>query len=383
MKIFIIAGEASGDQLGASVLKALKVRDGNLQIRGIGGTEMRKAGLLESFFPMEELSLMGIAEIIPEIPNMLKRIRQTVDAIKVYNPDIVLSVDCPDFSLRVQKALSSTTCRAKRIHMVAPTVWAWRPKRAAKMAQYLDGIMCLYPFEPPYFEKEGLRAAFIGHTMMGTGILTGNRSVFRFRHMIGHNQKVLGLFFGSRSSEIEKNSDLILDVAARLKADNPDLCFIVPTIPRWKEIITEKLSSRGLKAIITDDSSEKWDAFAACDAALAVSGTVALEIAVVGVPHLITYQMNKVTWTLLRKLVKTQYAHLANIMLGREAIPEFVQKRATAELIVPALKELLYDPHFRQSQLDDFQTIRNFLQPGDNKNPADEAAGFILSYLSL
>lgn len=382
MKIFIIAGEESGDQLGAAVLNALKQQDANLQIRGIGGAEMRKAGLAESFFPMEELSLMGIAEILPEIPNMLKKIRQTVDAVKVYNPDIVLSIDCPEFSLRVQKALSKTACRAKRIHMVAPTVWAWRPKRAAEMARYLDGIMCLYPFEPPYFEKEGLRSAFIGHTMMGSGILDGNGSGFRFRHMIGHDQKVLGLFFGSRSSEIERNADLIIDVAGKLKHDNPDLCLLVPTIYRWKNVLRQKLESRGLDCIVTDDAHEKWDSFAACDAALAVSGTVALEIAVVGVPHVITYQMNKVTWALLRKLVKTKFAHLANIIFGREAVPEFVQEKANADRILPVIKELLYDNHLRQAQKEDFKTVRSLLKPDANKNPADEAAGFILSYLS-
>lgn len=381
MKIFIIAGEASGDQLGAAVLTALHKLDGNLNIRGIGGQAMQKAGLRPSLFPMEDLSLMGVAEIIPEIPHMLKRIRQTVDAIKVYNPDILLSVDCPEFSLRVQKAISETTCRAKRIHMVAPTVWAWRPKRAGKIAKFLDGIMCLFPFEPPYFEREGLKSVFIGHTMMGSGILDANGSAFRFRHMIGQDRKVVGLFFGSRKAEIEKCSELLLDAACELRKDYPDIYFIAPTIPRWKEFIEEKFKERFLNGVVLTAQEEKWDSFAACDAALAVSGTVALEIAVVGVPHVITYRMNKVTWKVMRRFVKTKYAHIANILLGREAVPEHVQQYSTLANIVPALRNLLSSTPERTQQIQDLKLVRDYLQTEDKKNPADVAAGFLMDSL--
>ncbi len=374
MKIFIIAGEASGDQLGAAVLKSLQKLT-QLDIRGIGGDAIKAAGLRDSLFPMEDLSLMGVAEILPEIPHMLRRIRQTVDAIKVYNPDIVLSVDCPEFSLRVQEKLAATACRAKRIHMVAPSVWAWREGRARKMARFLDGIICLFPFEPPYFEREGMKACFIGHTMMGSGILDANGAGFRFRHMIGNDRKVVGLLFGSRKAEIERCSDLILDAACELRKENPDIYFIAPTIPRWKNLIEEKLKERFLNGMVLTD--EKWDSFAACDAAIVVSGTVALEIAVVGVPHVITYKMNPVTWKIFRRFIKTPYGHLANILLKREAVPEFMQERATIEKIVPAISKLLLDTEERRLQCHDLKNVRTFLT-ADNKNPADAAAGFLV-----
>lgn len=382
MKIFIVAGEASGDQLGAAVLKGLRKIDPDLDVRGIGGSAMKAAGLRDSLFPMEDLSLMGVAEIIPEIPHMLKRIRQTVAAIKVYNPDIILSVDCPDFSLRVQKAVSKTSCKAKRVHMVAPTVWAWRPKRAEKIAKFLDGIMCLFPFEPPYFEREGLRAVFIGHTMMGTGILDGNSSAFRFRHMIGQDRKILGLFFGSRRAEIENCADLLLDAASELRKENPDLFIVAPTIERWRDLVEDKLKERYLNGIVITDPNEKWDAFTSCDAALAVSGTVALEIAVVGVPHVVTYRMNKLTWTVMRRFIKTEFAHLANILLKREAVPEFLQQKSTLENIVPAVSALLNNPEIRQKQIEDLKLVRSYLTPADNKNPADVAAGFLVDLAS-
>ncbi len=380
MKIFVIAGEASGDQLGAAVLSALKRIDPDVAIRGIGGAAMLSAGLRDPLFPMEELSLMGIFEVVPEIPHMLKRIRQTVDAIRAYNPDIVLTIDSPDFCFRVQKDLSKTSCRAKRIHMVAPTVWAWRPKRAEKISKFIDGIMCLYPFEPPYFEREGLKSVFIGHTMMNSGVLDGNGAAFRFRHMIGNDRKVLGLFFGSRKSEIERCSDLLLDAACELRKENPDLFIIAPTLPRWKDLLEAKFRERWLNGMVITGNEEKWDAVAACDAALAVSGTVALEIAVAGIPHVITYRMNKLTWNVMRSFVKTKYAHLANILLDREAVPEFVQDKATLENIVPALSQILN--HGALQQVEDFKTVRAMLKPDDKKNPADLAAGFLVSFIS-
>ncbi len=381
MKIFVIAGEPSGDQLGAAVLHALKKEMPGLDIRGIGGSAMKEAGMKGSFFPMEELSLMGVFEIVPEIPKMLRRIRQTVDAIRVYNPDIVLTIDSPDFCFRVQEALAKTSCPAKRIHMVAPTVWAWRPGRAKKIAQFLDGLMCLYPFEPPHFEKEGLKAAFIGHTMMDSGVLQGNGAAFRFRHMLGQDRKILGLFFGSRKGEIERCSGLLLDAACELRKKNHDLFIVAPTIPRWKDYIEAKFAERHLNGMVVAGGDEKWDAVSACDAAFAVSGTVALELAVAGVPHVITYRMNALTWTLVKPFVKS-FGHLGNILLEREAVPEFIQGKAVLSDIVPALSALLYDGEARGRQLDAFNAIRNSLRPDAQKKPADLAAGFLIGSIS-
>lgn len=156
LKVFVIAGEASGDQLGASLLQALQERVGGIEVRGIGGSAMLKTGLHESLFPIEELSVMGIAEILPRIPIFLRLIGKTVQAIRVFNPDVVITIDSPDFCFRVAEKLAKMGNSAKRIHYVAPTVWAWREGRAAKIARFLDGMICLFPFEPVYFEKKGL-----------------------------------------------------------------------------------------------------------------------------------------------------------------------------------------------------------------------------------
>lgn len=383
MKIFVIAGEASGDMLASSVMAALKQKNPDIEFRGIGGAGMMANGLKDSLFPMDDLSLMGLMEIVPKIPKMLKRIRQTVEAIKVFNPDIVLSVDAPDFSFRVQKELRRYKMRAKQLHFVAPTVWAWRPDRARKIAAFLDGLICLFPFEPPFFLRQGLQAIAVGHPVLKSGALQASGATFRQAHGLTQDTQAVGLFFGSRRSEIEGLAPVIIGVAKSMANENPALRFIVPTLPRWKDHLTALLAAEGINAVVTTDKAEKWDAIAACDAALVVSGTVALEIAVVGVPHVILYRMNQLTWQIVSRVVKTRHAHLVNVMLQDEVVPEFLQEDAKVELILPELKEVLSSRERQARQKDGFQRVREMLQPDPALSAADQAAEFILKFKAL
>jgi lipid-A-disaccharide synthase len=378
-KIFIIAGEASGDRLGAALIASLRKQAPGLSLRGIGGPLMQEAGLKESFFPMEDLSLMGVAEIVPKIPHLLRRIGQTVMAIKVFDPDVVITIDSPDFSFRVQERLKKAGVRARRIHMVAPTVWAWREGRARKVAGFLDGMICLFPFEPPYFEREGLSAIAVGHPVMASGILDANGKEFRFRHMLGGDQKILGLFPGSRSGEIERHAPVIFDMARQLKERHPDLALVVPTLGNRKPRIEELLRQYQLTALVTTDAQEKWQAFKACDAAIAVSGTVGLELAVADVPHVIAYRLNRLSWEILSRIVKAKFAHLANILLGRSVVPEFIQDDMRADKILPIVEDLLLDSGKAEAQRRDFASVRaKLLPPPPEKNAADSAAAFVL-----
>lgn len=379
-KIFIIAGEPSGDQLAAALMTSLRAKDPSIEFRGIGSTKMFQAGLSESLFPMEELTLMGIMEVVPKIPKILNRITQAVTAIKVFNPDIVITVDAPDFSFRVQKELKEKGVAAKRIHFVAPTVWAWRPDRARKIAQFLDGLICLFPFEPEYFVKQGLQAVAVGHPVMKSGALEANGSLFRQAHNIPEDKKMLGLLFGSRRSEIERLSGIILGVAKSIKNDMHDVGFIVPTLPRWKGKLQTLLSKEGIDAVVTADPAEKWNSFAACDAALAVSGTVALEVAVTDVPHAILYTMNPITWAVVKRMATTRHVHLGNIMLKKMVVPEFIQANATVDKITPTIKKLLTDSADRVSQKEAFAKVREMLQPDPALSAADQAAEFVLKF---
>lgn len=380
-KIFVIAGEASGDHLAAELMLTLKQRHPNIEFRGIGGAEMLRAGLTDSLFPMEELSLMGIVEVVPKIPKIRARINQTVTAIKVYNPDIVLTVDSPDFCFRVQNQLKDENIKAKLLHFVAPTVWAWRPERARKIARFLDGLICLFPFEPDYFRSQGIRTIAIGHPVMKGPALQANGSLFRQAHGISQDQKVCGMFFGSRKSELDRMSGILTGVARSLQSEIENLKFVVPTLPRWQERLTQLLAKEKIDAVVTSGLEEKFDAMAACDGALVVSGTVALEVAVVGIPHALMYQMNAVTWQIVKRMVVTQNAHLVNIMLRSSHIPEFIQEDSSVDKILPTMKRILLDPVEQARQKDVFTQARAMLRGDTTREASDLAASFVEEFL--
>ncbi len=375
-KIFIIAGEHSGDQLGAELIASLKKLFPSMELRGIGGDKMLAAGLQDGLFPMENLSVMGIAEILPRIPKFLGLISKTVLAIKVFDPDIVITIDSPDFSFRVQKKLAKQSVRAKRIHYVAPTVWAWRADRAHKVAQFLDGMICLFPFEPIYFEQQGLRAVFAGHPVMQTPLAAPDKMAFRQIYGMQADTKIVGLFCGSRRAELEVSIPLYKEVIAGIRKTNPETLFVLPTLSRWRDCLRDSFAEFP-NVIVSDKAEEKYAAFCAPDVAVAVSGTVALELAVAGIPHMIVYKMNRLTWEIVHRVVRTKYAHLGNILLGHLVYPEFIQENAEPLKITESVLTLLNDPIEQKVQREAGKKIAILLAPNQNENAADRAAAFI------
>lgn len=380
LKIFIIAGESSGDHLGASLMRSLKKLDSQIEFRGIGGPEMLSSGLSSSLFPMDNLSVMGLVEVLPKIPKFISLIHKTVQAIKVFNPDYVITIDSPDFCFRVQEKISDANIKAKKIHYVAPSVWAWRPERAEKIARFLDGMICLFPFEPMYFEREGLKSIAVGHPMMKSGVLQGDGARFRAKHNIPADKTILGIFCGSRRMELEQSIPVMRDVIAQLKAKNHDFVCVIPTLENWKEDVEEHMAGCGVPTIVTAEPADKWDAFSCPNIAVAVSGTVALEIALASVPHVIMYRMNAFTWQIVRRLVKTRFAHLGNILLGHQVYPEFIQDDAEPEKIADALEKLLSSESERMIQIEAQKKIVAQLEPNPHEEAADTAAQFIYSF---
>ncbi len=369
--IYLIAGEESGDFLGGQVMKSLKKKCVDVHFSGVGGGLMHAQGL-QSLFPMYELSVMGIGEVLPKIPHLLKRIRQTVEDIKEKKPDIVVTIDAPDFSFRVLKKLREEMIGPpKMIHYVAPTVWAWRPKRAAKIAKFLDGLICLLDFEPPYFEKEGLNAVSVGHPMMESGVLDATSI-----ELGSPLKKKVGLLFGSRVSEVKRHIDVFIDSVQDLDKSG-HVEFVIPALPRLIPMVEPLTHSLNSPVHIVDSSKDKWSLFKTCDAALAVSGTVGLELAMAGVPHVIGYRMNVLTWQIAKRLIKTPYAHLANIIQQQGIVPEFIQDECNVEKIAPALQRLLEVEG--QHQRDLFDIIRQSMSGG--QAPSDKAADYILNFL--
>ncbi|MDB5490304.1 MAG: lpxB [Micavibrio sp.] len=377
MKVYLIAGEASGDVLGSLLMKSLRAESPGVIFHGIGGPLMEREGL-HSLFQMNELSVMGLAEVLPKLKALLGRIRETIAHIGTIRPDIVITIDAPDFSFRVAKGLREQNSPAPLlIHYVAPTVWAWRPGRAKKVADIYDGILCMFPFEPVYFQKHKLPAAYVGHPVMEQGYVDASGDAIRGELGIGAGETVLGLMFGSRHGEVARNGEMLRAVAGKVQKDYPDIHLLAPTLPHIEKEVRTHLE--GLKNVhVICDPDRKPQVFTAMNAAVAISGTVALELAVANVPHVITYRMNQVTWEVIRRVVKVRYAHLANILLNKEVVPEFIQDECTPEKIVPALTPLLKFGNPVEVQCAEFATVRKLLHGKTKDAPSLQAARFVI-----
>jgi lipid-A-disaccharide synthase len=360
--IYLIAGEASGDVLGAALMAAIAAQTrGAVTFSGVGGAQMAKQGL-QSLFDHTELSVMGIAEVLPKIPHLLVRIRETASDIAAKRPDVVITIDSPDFSFRVAKIVQRECPDIKRIHYVAPSVWAWREGRAEKVARLYDGLICFFDFERPYFERHGLKTVAVGHPVVESGVREADGGAFKRAH--GITRPTMGVFFGSRRGELSRMGATLAEIMAHYA---PTHDIIVPTLPHLKAEIEARVAGVPGRVIVTCDPAEKWAAFKACDRAVAVSGTVGLELAVAGVPHVIAYRMNALTYKILRRIVKVQRAHLINILAGREVIPEYIQDESTPEWIIDGLERL--------SRLPLSPEITAQL----GRAPSEDAARFVLS----
>lgn len=382
LKVFIIAGEASGDILGARLMHAMREQyNGDVEFSGVGGAAMGVQGL-DSLFPMQDLSVMGIAEVLPRLPKILRRIAQTVEAVGEQKPDLFISIDSPDFCFRVAKAVRTKLATPpKMVHYVAPTVWAWRPERAKKVAKLYDGIMCLFPFEPPYFEREGMKAAFVGHPVMESGLTYANDSAFRVHHNIPANATVMGLLFGSRMGELNRMGPVLRAAARVVAKDDPALHIVSPTLPHLKREVRNLLQKMPCHVHIIDDTAEKYESFRAMNFALATSGTVGLELGVADTPHIIAYRMSPVTWRMIRNKLKVKYAHLVNILLDRPVVPEFIQQNCQPEPMGADLLALKRDGGLALQQRKDFTRVRELISVDDDTTPSRAAARFVLDIL--
>jgi lipid-A-disaccharide synthase len=376
--IWLIAGEPSGDLIGARLVAALKEKTGGrLRIAGIGGEAMEAEGL-ESLFPISDIAVMGLIEIIPRIPLIKRRMRETIAAIKRDKPAIVVSIDVPGFCFDVWKGLRSTDIPL--VHYVAPTVWAWRPDRAKKFAAELDHLMALLPFEPPYFEREGLDCTFVGHPVLEGGADAGNGTAFRAAHGIDAGATAICVLPGSRRGELRKLAGVFREAAISIVERHPDAVFVFPTVSYLKHHVTALAKDWPGKTVVVGSIAEKFDAMQSCDVAMAASGTVSLELAMARVPHLIAYRMNGLTVRIVKMLhgMKQKYANLVNILLDREVIPEFIQERCRSDLIAVKVLELLDDPAARDRQLLSIDDALSMLRP-ENGSPSDSAATVVLS----
>ena len=377
--VFLIAGEASGDALGSSLMRGLadKGFDAN-NFLGIGGPLMEAEGL-KSLLPMDDLCVMGLWEVIWQLPRLLKLINGVVEEIEKAQPDIVVSIDLPDFNFQVAQRLKKRAIfKGKIVHYVAPSVWAWRPGRAQKVSEYLDGLMCLFPFEPAYFEPHGLRASYVGHPVVEVDRASIDRSGFRARREISDDSVCVGLFFGSREEELKSLSRSFLDTIEVLQEQYGNIELIVPTLPGLEYNVMDLLQDVAVPYFIVKDTHKKWDAMAACDVALAASGTVGLELSYLGVPHIIGYKAHPLTVLIVKLMAKVQYVHLANILLDEEVVPEYLQGRCNVNNLTRGMMRLIGYPEEREKQRQSFVRLQDKLNLETGNKPSQDAAAFIM-----
>jgi lipid-A-disaccharide synthase len=376
--VFLVAGEPSGDLLGGRLMAQLWLKtDGNVAFAGIGGRQMITEGL-EPLFPMSELSVMGIAEILPRLPGLLRRIGETVEAAARLRPDVLVTIDSPDFSFRVAKRVHRLGIPC--VHYVAPSVWVWRAGRARKIARFLDHLLALLPFEPPYFEKVRLPCTFVGHPAIEGGAGKGDGAAFRTRHGIPPDRRVIAMLPGSRNGEVERLLPVFIETLQRVQTGRPRMTIVVPTVPHVAARVNRLLMGSGLDTVLIEGDAEKFDAFAVSEVALAKSGTVTLELALSGVPAIVAYRVNALSYAIAIRLANFKYAALPNLVLDRLLMPEFLQDDCRAEPMAAELGRLLDDSAARSAQIAGAGEIRRLLS-GPAGTPSGTAADVVLKLI--
>lgn len=331
--MFIIAGEASGDMWGAPIVKELLKK--KITLKGLGGTEMKAAGL-KSNQSITPLSIMGLFEVLKNLPAVLKVYNKTMAQIKKFKPDVLFTIDSPGFNFRIAKAVKKWNPNVKCIHFVAPQVWAWKPERAAKVATLFDHLLCLFPFEPKYFTPHGLKTTVVGHPVIESGVEKGDAKKFKEKYNIKKDSFVIPLIPGSRKSEIERILPVLLEAAQTLAYAFPKARFFIPTVEATQSFVRDFVKNSHFDLnikLIKGTAENRYDLFAASDVALAASGSVSLELGIAKVPHCVCYKFNPLTYWIGKHLVKTKFANLFNIASNRERIPEFIQDKCTPEKI--------------------------------------------------
>ena len=349
MKVFLIAGEPSGDKLGAALMAGLTGMVPDIRFDGIGGERMLDEGL-NSLFPMDEISVMGITEILRQYGALKARIRQTADAIIAARPDVLVTIDLPEFCLRVA-ALVKARSDIRVVHYVAPTVWAWRPGRAVKMARHVDQVLALLPFEPPYMEAAGMRCDFVGHPVVTDPQASQQQAAeFRARHGLGQAPLCL-ILPGSRRSEVTRLAPVFAQVVARLYAARPDLRFVLPAASPVAGLVSDLCTGWPGAPLILDPRgageagrAEKREAFAAADVALAASGTVSLELAAADTPMVIAYDMGWLSRQIIGRMLRVDTVTLVNLVSETRSVPEFIGKACRPDPIATALLQVLDAP---------------------------------------
>lgn len=383
LRVFILAGEPSGDRLGGALMAGLKQLESGVSFDGIGGTLMAEQGLV-SRFPMDELSVMGLAEVLPKYRHLKRRIRETADAVLETRPDVLITIDSPDFSLRVARLVKDRS-KIRTVHYVAPSVWAWRPKRAGKMAEVIDHVLALLPFEPPYMEAAGMDCDFVGHPVVAEPQATDAEiQAFRSEFGLGDAPFVLALP-GSRRSEVSRLAPDFGGALEQFCAKHSDYRIVVPAAGPVAGLVQEVLQAWPQGTVMVDPNrynperakAFKRAAFASASLALAASGTVSLELAAARTPMVIAYKFQWLTWQIMKRMALIDTVTLVNLVSDTRVVPECLGPDCTPENISARLEALAENP---DDQMHAMELTMQRLGQGE-KAPGLRAARAILDRL--
>ncbi|AQS84253.1 MAG: lipid-A-disaccharide synthase [Acetobacter aceti] len=376
--IWLLAGEASGDVLGSRLMTALRKQNSGLRFAGVGGVRMTEAGLV-SLFPMKDLAVMGLVEILPRIRALSRRLDEAVANIEALQPDLVVTIDSPGFSLRLLRRIAPL--RIPRVQYVAPQVWAWREHRVKKFPGLWEKLLVLLPFEETFFQKHGLDAHFVGHPVLQSEADTGDAQRFRAQHGLDAAAPVLILMPGSRRSEAPRLLPVFGAMLVLLKNRMPGIVPVIPASPVVADTVRKATALWAVQPLIVTDITEKHDAFAAASAALTKSGTSTLELALAGVPMAVTYRVNPLTAAIARRLIRVPFVAMVNLLANRALVPELLQEDSRADKLADTVVQLMTDPALQARQKEGFSSLLTGLHAPEAETPADAAATEILALL--
>ena len=379
--IYLLAGEPSGDLLASRLMQALRAKDPTIEFTGLGGETMTAQGF-DTLFDISEISVMGIFEVLPKLRLIMRRLNNVMDDIRYTRPDVIVTVDSWGFAHQVLARLKKKGCRIPRVHYVAPQVWAWQKGRAKTIARLVDHLMTLLPFEPPYFEKHGLKCTFVGHPVIeNTASLTDNPLAFKEKYGIPEQCTLMSVLPGSRRSEIKRLIPVFKRVLLEVKKTFPDLFLVIPSVVAISENVKDAFADLDIPHRIILGQYERYAAFQSSMFALAASGTVSLELAACGTPHVIAYKFGSISNKLAPYFSRTQFANLINILANKLIIPEFILENCDELLITPIVLDLMQNHGKAKAQVEEAQQYFLKLKPAGEAMPSEKAAETVFSFL--
>jgi lipid-A-disaccharide synthase len=372
LRVYLIAGEPSGDLLGSRLMRALKKQEeGRVEFFGVGGETMKQQGLV-SLFDIKDLAIMGLLEVVPSIPKVLSLLSKTMKDIEEKKPDVVLTIDSWSFSEQIHKRILKKNLSVPHFHYVAPQAWAWKKGRAKKLGSLMEHVFALLPYEEAFFAPYGAQVTYVGHPVVEGGASKGNRARFLEKHHLNKEDFIVCMLPGSRKTEVAALLPVFMQAAVLLKKRHPSLKIVLPTVDTIAKTVEQAVQKWPVPVLVVYGEEERYDAFSASKGAIAASGTVSLELAMSGTPHLIAYKVSAVTAFLMRRFLKVKYVNLVNILQNEEIVPELLQEKATPEFIVETFEKIIQNEG--EIQKNKMALALQKLGAGEVETPSQKAA---------